>query len=142
MERDLGRMDRDSAHACVAQTRVRALPTWRMRRVQQLIDQDIAEPLSLSRLARAAGLSAMHFAAQFRAATGVRPHEYLLGQRIARAKALMTTSETSLAQIALNVGFQGQSHFSTVFKRFTGETPASWRRSARLSSKRPARVAA
>ncbi len=93
-----------------ARPKVRALPSWRMRRVQQLIDQSIGEPLFSSRLAGAAGLPPMHFAAQFRAATGFRPHEYLLvllEKRVALAKVLMTTTESSLAHVALNVGLQG-----------------------------------
>ena len=70
----------------------------------------------------------MHFAAQFRAATGCRPHEHLLQQRIETAQAMMSGSEVALVEVALSVGFQTQSHFTTVFKRVTGHTPARWRR--------------
>jgi AraC family transcriptional regulator len=76
----------------------------------------------------------MHFAAQFRAATGYRPREYLLHQRIERAKSLLSNSETVLAEVALTVGFCTQAHFSTVFKRITGETPARWRCASRNAS--------
>ena len=69
----------------------------------------------------------MHFAAQFRIATGFRPHEYLLRKRIERACDLLVTSDASLVDIALSVGFQTQAHFTTVFKRFMGETPHRWR---------------
>jgi len=78
-------------------------------------------------LAKVAGLSRMHFAAQFRAATGYRPCEYLLHQRIEHAKSLLSNTETPLAEVALTVGFCTQAHFSTVFKRITSETLASWR---------------
>lgn len=109
--------------------RVAALPKWRLRRVQDHIDANIGEPVMLAHLAGAAGLSRMHFAAQFRAATGCSPHEYLLQQRIERAKSmLLSGTGTKLAEVALDVGFQTQSHFSTVFKRITGETPARWQR--------------
>ena len=77
----------------------------------------------------------MHFAAQFRAATGCSPHEYILGRRIEIAKATLLDTDTSLAEVALSVGFRAQSHFSTVFKRLTGASPASWRRMIR--SERP-----
>jgi AraC-like DNA-binding protein len=69
----------------------------------------------------------MHFAAQFRAATGYRPREYLLHQRIEHAKLLLSNTDTPLAEVALAVGFCTQAHFSTVFKRIAGETPARWR---------------
>ena len=69
----------------------------------------------------------MHFAAQFRAATGYRPREYLLHQRIEHAKSLLSNTEMPLAEVALTVGFSTQAHFSTVFKRITSETPARWR---------------
>jgi AraC-like DNA-binding protein len=69
----------------------------------------------------------MHFAAQFRAATGRRPREYVLQRRIDRAKEILLSTDMPLAEVALAVGFQEQSYFSTVFKRLTDETPARWR---------------
>jgi len=117
---------------------VGALAKWRLRRVQSLVDAQLAEPLTLSDLAAAAGLSRMHFAAQFRAATGSSPHEYLLVQRIEAAKRLLMETELSLVEIALSVGFLAQAHFTTVFKRLTGDTPARWRRARREVARPPA----
>lgn len=111
--------------------KVHPLPKWRLRRVYEFVEASIAERITLRDLAAAANLSRMHFAAQFRAATGCRPHDYLLQQRIESAKAAMGSDAMPLAQVALSVGFQTQSHFSTVFKRITGETPAQWRRAQR-----------
>jgi len=110
---------------------VNALPPWRLKRVQALVAASLDDPLRLAGLAAAAGLSPMHFAAQFKAATGQRPHDYLLRQRITRAMHIMMGEDMPLAQVAHAVGFQSQSHFSTVFKRITGETPAAWRRANR-----------
>ena len=107
--------------------KVNALPKWRLRRVEQHIAAHFERGISLSELAGVAGLSRMHFAAQFRAATGYRPREYLLNHRIEQARSLLTTSDRPLAEIALAVGFSTQAHFSTVFKRISGETPARWR---------------
>lgn len=107
--------------------RVNALPKWRLRRVEQYVADHFDRCISLSELANVAGLSRMHFAAQFRAATGYRPREYLLHQRTEHAKALLATTERPLAEIALAVGFSTQAHFSTVFKRISGESPARWR---------------
>jgi transcriptional regulator GlxA family with amidase domain len=112
----------------VPEPRVSALPKWRLKRVHEYIDAHLEETISLADMAAAAGLSRMHFAAQFRTATGFRPHDYLLNQRIERAKALLSKTNMPLAEIALIVGFHAQAHFSTVFKRFTGESPGCWRR--------------
>lgn len=110
--------------------KVNALPKWRLRRVEQHIVAHFERNISLSELADVAGLSRMHFAAQFRAATGYRPREYLLNHRIEHAKSLLTTTQHPLAEIALAVGFSTQAHFSTVFKRISSQTPARWRATA------------
>jgi AraC family transcriptional regulator len=104
-----------------------ALPKWRLRRVEEYVRANYHRGLGLAELANAAGLSRMHFAAQFRVATGYRPHEYLLQQRIETAKSLLTETNMALAEIAMSVGFSTQAHFSTVFKRMTDRTPARWR---------------
>lgn len=138
----LGRGDADDSlfTLCVGQTlaahvarrelsraRVNALAKWRLRRVEEYVGTNFHRGIGLSDLAKVAGLSRMHFAAQFRAATGYRPREYLLHQRIEHAKSIMSSSVTPLAEVALSVGFSTQAHFSTVFKRMTDETPARWR---------------
>ena len=104
------------------------LPKWRLQRVQEYIDTHLDSSLSLSDLATVVGLSRMHFAAQFRAATGYRPHEYVQSRRIESAKAILSNTDMPIAEVALSVGFNAQSHFTTVFKRLTGDAPARWRR--------------
>ena len=100
----------------------------RLLRVLAYIDANIGEPITLANLATAAGLSRMYFARQFRAATGVRPHEYVLRRRVERAQQLLTATSDALVDIALSVGFQTQAHFTTVFKKIVGNTPRQWRR--------------
>jgi transcriptional regulator GlxA family with amidase domain len=106
---------------------VSGLSKWRLKRAKEYMEANIAEPISLADIAAASGLSRMHFAAQFRAATGVRPHEYLLQRRIEHARELLLTSRLPLVEIAFEVGFKTQAHFTTVFARFVGETPNVWR---------------
>jgi len=103
------------------------LTKWRLMRVLSYIDQHICEPITLATLAEVAGLSRMYFAAQFRAATGCRPHECVLRKKIQRAQRMLLETSESLVSIALAVGFQSQAHFSTVFKRFAGLSPYQWR---------------
>jgi AraC family transcriptional regulator len=111
----------------VPRTGVCALPRWRLKKVQDHVQAHLASPISLADLAGVAGLSRSYFAAQFRAATGCRPHEYVLEQRVEQAQAMLAESGTPIIEVALAVGFQTQAHFSTVFKRLTGTTPARWR---------------
>jgi AraC family transcriptional regulator len=110
-----------------------ALQKWRLKRVLAYIDENLGEAVSLADLARAAGLSRMYFAARFRAATGLRPHDYVLQRRIERAKEMLARTEETLVNIALDVGFQTQAHFTTVFKKFAGSTPARWRAANRFA---------
>ncbi len=108
-------------------TKISVLPNWRLRRAVAYIDANIADPIFLGDVANAAGLTRMYFAAQFRAATGVRPHEFILRRRVERAQDMLLKSDTPLVEVALSVGFQTQSHFTTVFKKIVGQTPHCWR---------------
>jgi AraC family transcriptional regulator len=108
--------------------KVTELAKWRLKRAIEYIETSLAESVSLADIASAAGLTRMHFAAQFRAATGLRPHEYLLRRRIERAQEKLAGTDISLAEIALSVGFQTQSHFTSVFTRMVGQPPRAWRR--------------
>jgi AraC family transcriptional regulator len=104
------------------------LSNRRLLRVLAYIEANIGGPITLANLATAAGLSRMYFARQFRASTGIRPHEYVLRRRIERAQQLLTATSDALVDVALSVGFQTQAHFTTVFKKIVGNTPRQWRR--------------
>lgn len=103
------------------------LPKWRLAKLERFIAGRLHQSLSLEDMATAVDLSRMHFAKSFRLATGFTPHEYLLFRRIEWAKNAMMTSRMNLCEIALEAGFQAQAHFTTVFKRFTGTSPARWK---------------
>lgn len=113
---------------------IRALQKWRLKRVAEYVDIHLSNKITLLDLAAVAGLSRMHFASQFRMATGLRPHEFLLQRRVRRAEELLRHSRIAIVEIALTVGFQTQAHFTTVFKRFVGCTPRQWRTSSQLTS--------
>lgn len=106
---------------------IRALQKWRLKRVVEYVETNLSNKVSLLDLAAVAGLSRMHFASQFRVATGLRPHEFLLKRRIRRSEELLRNSPMAIVEIAITVGFQTQAHFATVFKRFVGCTPRQWR---------------
>ncbi len=104
------------------------LPCWRLRRAMEYIDANLAECVTLPGIAQAVGLSSMHFAAQFRVTTGLRPHEYVLRRRVERAQQMLLETSLSLVEIALSVGFRSQSHFTSVFTKFIGRPPQKWKR--------------
>ncbi|MEJ0051067.1 MAG: AraC family transcriptional regulator [Methylovirgula sp.] len=116
------------------------LPRWRLRRAMEYIDANLAECLTLPGIAQAVGLSSMHFAAQFRVATGLRPHEYVLRRRIERAQQMLLETSFSLAEIAFSVGFRSQSHFTSVFTKFLGRPPQKWKRHNELADAAPGEI--
>jgi AraC family transcriptional regulator len=98
-----------------------------LARVLDLIDDRLTDNPSLRDHAAAANLSPMHFARQFRRATGRSPHQYVMGRRIARAQALLGLTRHRLAEIALAAGFSSQAHMTAAFARGLGITPLRYR---------------
>lgn len=110
-----------------------SLAAWQLRRVTELMmEADLAADVTMADLASACGLSISYFARAFRQSTGQPPHQWLLAQRVVRAKALMSSPETPLASVALACGFADQSHFTRVFKSLVGASPGAWRRSLQI----------
>ena len=103
-------------------------------RLQQVLDYiqthlDSAEPtlgerdLSLAELAETLHLSPTYFATAFKQALKVSPQQYVIQQRVERAKLMLSKTDLAIADIALQVGFSSQSHLTQQFKRLTGMTP-------------------
>ena len=85
-------------------------------------------------MAAVARLSVYHFARQFKAATGMPPHEYLIARRVERARQFLQGGrDLSLAEVAAQAGFRDQSQFSRHFKRLVGVTPGRFRTPARIA---------
>lgn len=99
----------------------------RLQKVTAFIADNYEGDLSLAELAGVAGISAFHFAREFKRATGTTPHQYLIKFRVERAKALLTDSEMPLVEVGSRSGFSHQSHFTRLFHRLTGMTPQSYR---------------
>jgi AraC-like DNA-binding protein len=95
-------------------------------RVRALIESRYAERLTLPALAAEAGLSPFHLIRVFRRATGVPPHAYLESVRIQQAQRLLVQG-LAPAQVAYDVGFSSQSHFTSRFYRIIGTTPGRYR---------------
>jgi transcriptional regulator GlxA family with amidase domain len=100
-----------------------ALLRTELQRAVTYIQDHLESGLSLQDIADAAGLSACYVARLFKQSIGQTPHQYILNQRVEKAKALLKQGNLSLAEIAVTVGFYDQAHFTNYFKRLTGTTP-------------------
>jgi len=105
-----------------------ALPDSRFTRnqLQQAIDYIhtyLNRDLSLAELASVVNISPTYFASLFKKTMGISPHQYVIQQRIERAKVMLMKTDLAIADIALQVGFSSQSHLTQQFKRVTGMTP-------------------
>lgn len=94
-----------------------------LKRLEDFIQSNLAEPLDLDSLAAVVGYTRFHFARLFRATMGVSPHRYVVRRRLQRARALLRDGEDSLAQVAVATGFTDQSHLSNWMRRVYGATP-------------------
>jgi AraC-like DNA-binding protein len=105
-----------------------SLAPWRVRRIVTHVNANLDAALRVEDLARLTRLSLSHFCRAFRSSFGCPPHRFITHCRLERAKELMLRTDVPLLQIAIECGFADQPHFSRVFLRFVGISPARWRR--------------
>jgi AraC-like DNA-binding protein len=101
-----------------------------VKRAREYLDESFAADVSLSRLGAVAGLSPFHLARAFESEVGLPPHVYLETVRIARARALLDRGRP-IAEVALDIGYADQSHFTHRFKRVVGIAPGQYVRHRR-----------
>jgi AraC family transcriptional regulator len=106
---------------------VNGLTNRKLAFVLDLIESDLSEDLSLKVLAKSAGLSEYHFLRMFKKSTGYTPHQYVINQRIERAKDLLKNTDMSITEIAYLLGFSTPAHFTHLFRRKTGLLPSQLR---------------
>jgi AraC family transcriptional regulator len=104
------------------------LTPQRLRRCQQYIETHLGDELSIEELAATAEMSRFHFTRAFKKAMGQTPHRYVIERRISVARMMMQTTSRPVNEIATELGFANQSHFSAVFNQLTGVTPSEYRR--------------
>ncbi|MGL5062555.1 MAG: helix-turn-helix domain-containing protein, partial [Microcoleus sp.] len=99
------------------------LPRHKLERVLEYIEAHLDRNLELEELARQIGMSQFYFSRLFKQSLNITPHQYVIQQRVERAKQLLRKGELNLAEIALECGFANQGHLNRHFKRLTGATP-------------------
>jgi len=110
-----------------AKSDYRGMPTIRLNRTLEYINQNLSRDLRLWELAQIAGMSPNYFCELFKASTGIPPYRYILRRRIERAKQYLRDPKITLACAGAAVGFADQSHFTKVFRRIVGVTPMRFR---------------
>jgi AraC family transcriptional regulator len=98
------------------------LSRHQLTRVLEYIRSNLGCDLSLAGLAEVAQLSSWHFGRAFRTSLGVSPHQFVLAERIREARRLLER-RSPIVEVALQLGFASQSHFTDCFHRATGVTP-------------------
>jgi RpiB/LacA/LacB family sugar-phosphate isomerase len=106
---------------------VGGLPPWRLQRVFAHIRENLANEVSVAELAKTVGMSQYYFSKLFKMSTGTTPHQYVMRQRVERAQDLLREGRTALVNVATQVGFETQSHFTSVFRHIVGITPKRYR---------------
>ena len=99
----------------------------RLLRARDAMDRSYAEPLDVPTLARIACVSEAHFIRTFRAAFGETPNRYLQRRRVERAMWLLRSTDKSVTDICMDVGFSSLGTFSRVFRDVVGEPPSAYR---------------
>jgi AraC family transcriptional regulator len=105
------------------------LAPWQQKAVAEHIDAHVAEPISLADLAKTARLSPFHFSRAFKQSFGMPPHRYHMHRRVEHAKTLLAMPEVSVTEVGMHAGFSDSSSFTASFRRVTGHTPSTYRRS-------------
>ncbi|WP_370585343.1 helix-turn-helix transcriptional regulator [Nocardia sp. XZ_19_231] len=97
-----------------------------LRKARDLVDRQYAEPLDLDELACAAGVSKFHFLRAFAAVYGRTPAVYLAERRIERAQDLLRSTNLTVTEVCMLVGYSSLGSFSAKFRQLVGVTPSEY----------------
>jgi AraC family transcriptional regulator len=103
------------------------LGSARLRRIKELVHAKMEDDLSLDDMAQSVGLSTAHFARMFRKSMGETPHQFVLRQRLERAKAMLRAPDARVLDVAVACGFKTQQHFAQAFRDICGVSPTEYR---------------
>jgi AraC-like DNA-binding protein len=99
---------------------------------RKFIEEHANEPLSLRRVAAAAGINPTHLSEKFKQITGIKFVDYIAQTRFEKARELLEDADLRVSEIAFAVGFQSLSQFNRVFKKLSGKSPTDYRNSERI----------
>jgi len=103
------------------------LGSARLRKIKELVHAKMEDDLSLDEMAQSVGLSTAHFARMFRKSTGQTPHQFVLRQKLERAKSILRDPDARVLDVAVSCGFKTQQHFAQAFREVLGVSPTEYR---------------
>ena len=103
------------------------LPQHQLQQVLDYIDNYLAEDIKLADIAQLLDMSQFHFGRLFKQSIGLSPYQYLIQQRVERAKKLLKNTDYLIIDIAMECGFNSHSHLTNKFRKMTGMTPKAFR---------------
>ena len=99
-----------------------------LKRAMEYLNTNLAQDIRLEAVASELNFSSSHFAHEFRNSTGQTPYQYLLEQRMSKAKELLKTTKLPVQFISGQTGFQSPVNFVRAFRQRVGVTPEAWRK--------------
>jgi AraC family transcriptional regulator len=116
---------------CVFQPKIQTyeggLPKYKLKQLLDYINANLDQDIKLANLAQVVGMSQYYFCQLFKQSMGIAPYQYVIQQRVERAKQLLKCREIAIIDVALECGFANQSHFTKHFRKLTGITPKAYR---------------
>lgn len=110
---------------------MRVKPYRSIHLARRLLQQQYAAPLTIDELSRQVAVSPYHLIRTFKRLYKQTPHQYLVGQRLEKAKQLLRHTDSSITDICLAVGFESLGSFSSLFRKSVGLSPRAYRRRSR-----------
>ncbi|MEO0457821.1 MAG: helix-turn-helix domain-containing protein [Cyanobacteria bacterium P01_A01_bin.114] len=110
------------------ESKAHGLPQSQLQRVIDYMRANLSQDLSILDLATLTNMSKSHFSRSFKQSVGISPYQYLMQQRVERAKQLLEQQSLAISTIALDCGFANQTHLTKVFRQMTGVTPKAYQK--------------
>ena len=111
----------------VERVRLGKNPSKLLMQVTNYVQHNLSRPVDVDDLAKTLFISRTHLASRFKQETGMTLTDFILGEKVEEAKRLLRYSDKSLTLIANYLGFSSQSHFTRIFKKYSGQTPREYR---------------
>lgn len=96
--------------------------------VANYVKHHLSEPITAEAIARSIYMGRSYFSTKFKEETGISVTDFVLMKKVEEARRLLIYTDKSFSDISAYLGFSSQSHFTSVFKNYTGKTPKEYRK--------------